>query len=146
MNWILLSPPPLSSDPDNPQNLERALAQKTCPGGRDLTFESCPGAGNSTRAGILWKMKLKLRKNSVDQISTGENTKTKKKQVEVLTFFEVYVLFSTEFFLVYGSIFYSTVTHTLQKSEELPLACLFEVFTGLWLSTLTFCIKSYDYV
>ena len=24
MNWILLSPPPLSSDPDNPQNLERA--------------------------------------------------------------------------------------------------------------------------
>ena len=26
MNWILLSPPPLSSDPDNPQNLERAPA------------------------------------------------------------------------------------------------------------------------
>ena len=25
MNWIVLSPPPLSSDPDNPQNLERAL-------------------------------------------------------------------------------------------------------------------------
>ena len=24
MNWILLSPPPLSSDPDTPQNLERA--------------------------------------------------------------------------------------------------------------------------
>ena len=24
MKWILLSPPPLSSDPDNPQNLERA--------------------------------------------------------------------------------------------------------------------------
>ena len=24
MNWILLSPPPLSSDTDNPQNLERA--------------------------------------------------------------------------------------------------------------------------
>ena len=50
-----------------------ALAQKTCPRGRDLTFESCPGAGNSTRAGILWKMKLKLQKNSVDQIFTGEN-------------------------------------------------------------------------
>ena len=33
-----------------------------------------------------------------------------------------------------------------RKSEELPLACLFEVFTGLWLSTPTFCIKSYDYV
>ena len=24
MNWIVLSPPPLSYDPDNPQNLERA--------------------------------------------------------------------------------------------------------------------------
>ena len=35
------------------------LAQKHCPGGRDLTFESCPGAGNSTRAGILWKFKVK---------------------------------------------------------------------------------------
>ena len=27
MNWILLSPPPLSSDPDNPQNLECALGE-----------------------------------------------------------------------------------------------------------------------
>ena len=24
MNWILLSPPPLSANPDTPQNLERA--------------------------------------------------------------------------------------------------------------------------
>ena len=32
------------------------FAQKNCPVGRDLTFESCPGAGNSTRAGILWKV------------------------------------------------------------------------------------------
>ena len=47
-----------------------------------------------------------------------------------------------------GQFFGSTVTHTytLQKSEELPLVSLFEVFTGLWLSTPTFCIKSYDYV
>ena len=29
------------------------LAQKKLPGGRDLTFESCPGTRNSTRAGIL---------------------------------------------------------------------------------------------
>ena len=35
------------------------LAKKKCPGGRDLTFESCLGAGNSTRAGILWKFKVK---------------------------------------------------------------------------------------
>ena len=33
-----------------------------------------------------------------------------------------------------------------KKFEELPVACLFEVFTGLWLSTPTFCIKGYDYV
>ena len=45
-----------------------------------------------------------------------------------------------------GQFFGSAVTHTLQKSEELPLACLFKVFTGLWLSTPTFCIKGYDYV
>ena len=35
------------------------LAQKDCPGGRDSTFESCPAAGNSTRVGILWKLKVK---------------------------------------------------------------------------------------
>ena len=45
-----------------------------------------------------------------------------------------------------GQFFGSAVTYTLQKSEELPLACLFEVFTGLWLSTPNFCIKDYDYV
>ena len=47
------------------------------PGGRDLTFESCPGPENSTRAGILWKMKVKPQKNNVDQIFTGENKKSK---------------------------------------------------------------------
>ena len=45
-----------------------------------------------------------------------------------------------------GQFFYSAVTYSLQKSEELPLACLFEVFTRLWLSTPTFCIKDSDYV
>ena len=35
------------------------ISSKILPGGRDLTFESCPGAGNSTRAGILWKLKVK---------------------------------------------------------------------------------------
>ena len=33
-----------------------------------------------------------------------------------------------------------------KQSEELPMGCLFDVFTGLWLSTPTFCIKGYDYV
>ena len=46
-NWVHL--------PGNP----RGLAQKDCPGGLDLTFKSFPGAGNSTRAGILWKLKVK---------------------------------------------------------------------------------------
>ena len=81
--------------PGNPQG----LAQKTCPGGRDLTFESCPGAGNSTRTGILWKMKVKLQKNSVDQIFTGEN----KYKLNFDLFRGLRVL-SMEFFLVYGSI------------------------------------------
>ena len=30
MNWILLSPPPLSSNPDNPQNLEYAQSLRQC--------------------------------------------------------------------------------------------------------------------
>ena len=33
-----------------------------------------------------------------------------------------------------------------KKSEELLLACIFEVVAGFWLSTPTFCIKGYDYV
>ena len=101
------------------------LAQKTCPGGRDLTFETCPGAGNSTRTGILWKMKVKLQKNSVDQIFTGEN----KKQVEFLTFFEVYVFSQWNFSWSMGQFFGSAITYTLQKFEELPLACLYLKFS-----------------
>ena len=56
----------------------RGLAQKTCPGSQDLIFESCPGADNSTRARIMWKMKLRLQKNSMNQIFTGENKKKQK--------------------------------------------------------------------
>ena len=69
------------------------LAQKTCPGGRDLTFESCPGAGNSTRTRILWKMKVKLQKIAWFKFL---QVKT-KKQAEFFTFFEVY-LFLNEIF------------------------------------------------
>ena len=82
-------------------------------------------------------------KNCVDQIFTGENKKT---QVEFLTIFEVYVFSQRNFASSLGQFFGSAVTYTLQKSEELPLTCLFEVFTGLWLSTPTFSIKDYDYV
>ena len=37
-------------------------------------------------------------------------------------------------------------TYLNKKSAELPLACLFEVSTELWLFTPTFYIKGYDYV
>ena len=49
------------------------LAQKHCPGGQDLTFESCPGAGNSTGVGILWKFKVKhfVRVLVLSVINTG---------------------------------------------------------------------------
>ena len=36
------------------------IRSKKLPGDRDLTFESFPGAGNSTRAGILWKVQTML--------------------------------------------------------------------------------------
>ena len=93
--------------PGNP----RGLAQKTCPGSRDLTFESCPGAENSTRTGISQKMKVKLQKNSVDHIFTGEN----KKQAEFFTFFEFYVFSQWNLSLSMGQFFGSAITHTLQK-------------------------------
>ena len=70
-------------------------------------------------------MKVKLQKNCVDQIFTGE-----KKLAEFLTIFEVYVFPQWDFASSIGQFFGSAVTYTSQKSEELPLACLFEVFTG----------------
>ena len=121
----------------HPPGQPPGISSKTCPGGRDLTFESCLGAGNPTRTVILWKMNVKLQKNSVDQIFTGEN----KKQAEFLTFFEVYLFsqwnlsWSMGQFLNFGS----AITHTLQKiSGVAPGLFIFEVFTGLWLSTPTF--------
>ena len=51
-----------------------------------------------------------------------------------------------EFFWSMGQFFVLLSHVPYKKSEELPLACLFDVFTGLWLSTFTFCIKGYDYV
>ena len=50
-------------------------------------------------------------KNSVDQIFTGEN----KRQAELLTFFEVYVLSEWNLSWSMGQFFGSAITHTLQK-------------------------------
>ena len=84
-------------------------------------------------------MKVKLQNNSVDQIFTGEN---KKKQVEFLIFFEVYVFFQWNFSCSMFQFFGSAITHTLQKIWGVaPGLFIFEVFTGLWLSTPIFCIK-----
>ena len=65
----------VNSSCEHPPEQPLGISSKNLPGGQDLTLESCPGAGNSTRTGILWKMKLKLKKNSMDQIFTGENKK-----------------------------------------------------------------------
>ena len=58
-------------------------------------------------------------------IFTGEN----KKQAEFLTFFEVYVFSQWNFSWSMDQFFGSAITHTLQKSEELPLACLYLKFS-----------------
>ena len=66
-----------------------------------------------------------------------------------MTFFEVYTVrvFLNGIFPGLWVNFLVLLSHIPYKeSEELPLACLFEAFTGLWLSTSTFCIKDYDYV
>ena len=57
------------------------ISSKTLLGGRDLTFESCPGAGNSTRAGILWKFKVKhfVRVLVLSVINTGVSQKITKQ-------------------------------------------------------------------
>ena len=100
--------------------ISRGLAQKTCPGGRDLTFEICPGAGNSTRTGILWKMEMKLQKTAWIKF-----LQVKQKTSWIFDLFRGLRAFSMEFFLVYGSISLVLLSHIPhKKSEELPLACL----------------------
>ena len=124
--------------PDNPWG----LAQKTCPGGRDLTFEGCPGAGNLTRTRILWKMKVKLQKIAWIKFL---QVKTKNK----LNFlpFSRFTFFSMKFFLVYGSIFLVLLSHIpYKKSEELPLACLYLKFSLGHGYPHLLCTKGYDYV
>ena len=111
--------------PGNP----RGLAQKACPGGRDLTFESCPGAGNS----CVWIKFLQVKKP--------------RKTSRIFDLFRgLHVFFNRIFSGLWVNFLFLLSHIPYKKSEELPLACLFEVFTGLWLSTPTFCIESYDYV
>ena len=87
----------------------------------------------------------------MDQIFTGENKQTNKEKktsrifdlfrgLHCMCFFQWNFSWSMGHFLV----LLSNIPY--KKSEELPLACLFEIFIGLWLSIPTFCIKGYDYV
>ena len=59
--------------------------------------------------GFGGKLKRNLKKNSVDQIFTGEN----KKKAEFFTFFEVYVFSRWNFSWSVGQFFGSSITHTL---------------------------------
>ena len=43
--------------------------KENCPGSRDLTFESYLGAGNSTRAGILWNQSSNYAKRHINVCS-----------------------------------------------------------------------------
>ena len=52
---LCLSEFQLGTSPGQPPGIR----SKRLPGGQDLTFESCPGAGNSTKVGILWKLNVK---------------------------------------------------------------------------------------
>ena len=73
--------------------------------------------------------------------------KTKKKTSWIFYLFQGLHIFWMEFFLNYGSIFWFYYhTHLTKVWGVASGLIIFEVFTGLWLSTPTFCIKGYDYV
>ena len=121
--------------PGNP----RGLAQKTFPGGRDLTFESCPGAGNSTRTGILWKIEVKLQKHS----ARGSNFyRWKQKNKPNFLPFSSFTCFLNGIFPGLWVNFLVLLSHIPYKNlRSCPGLFIFEVFTGLWLSTPTFVQK-----
>ena len=64
------------------------ISSKIFLGGRDLIFESCPGAGNSTRAGILWKFKVKrsVRVLVLSVINTGSQKLLKNGEHYIVDF------------------------------------------------------------
>ena len=115
-----------------PPRQSLGISSKTCPGGRDLTFRSCPRGGGGRefdKGRDFVKNESETSKNCLDQIFTGK--KTQKKQVEFLTIFEVCVFSQRNFASSIGRQTNFGSSYTLQKSEELPLACLCEVFTGV---------------
>ena len=108
-NFCLIPLPRAKNDGKTP----RGTCPKNLPGGWDLTFEFCPGAGNSTRAGTLCKRDLKLKKIAFIKFLQVKTKKTSR----IFDLFEVYTIcvFQWDFSWSMGQFFGSAVTHTLQK-------------------------------
>ena len=84
-------------------------------------------------------------KNGVDQIFTGENKKKNKLNFLPFSRFTCFLNWTVPGLWVDFLVLLSYIPY--KKSEGVALGLfMFEVFTGLWLSTPTFCIKGYDYV
>ena len=82
----------------------------------------------------------------MDQIFTGENKQKTGRIFDLFRGLHCTCFFNGIFPGLWVN-FLVLLSHIpYRKFEELPLVCLFEVFTGLWLSTPTFCIKGCDYV
>ena len=84
------------------------------------------------------KNQTETSENSVNQIFTGENKKNTSRMFDLFRGLYCTCFFSGIFPGLWVN-FLVLLSHIpYKKSEELPLACLFDVFTGLWLSTPTF--------
>ena len=80
MNWILLSPPPLSSDPDTPQNLERAPAYRCsrAEGRTSLWADSAPPPPSLFRVNTTMSKVLTVLTEIKDKLDTVNKTGQKK--------------------------------------------------------------------
>ena len=130
-NWVQLpgQPPEISS--------------KSLPGGSVFDFRKLAGGREFDKGRDYVENEIETSKYSVDQIFTDEN---KKKTSRIFDLFRGLRVFFNRIFPGLWVNFLVLLSYLTKQSEELPLACLFEVFTALWFSTPTFCIKSYDYV
>ena len=109
-----------------------------------MAFESCPGAGDSTRARILWKMKLKLKKNSLVQIFTGENKKKTKQTNRIFHLFRgLFCFFNRIFPGLWVNFFHTYLTKNLRSCPW--LVCL-KFSLGYGYPHPLLCIKSHDHV
>ena len=122
-----------------PGNL-RELAQKTCPGVGIWLLKVARGVGIRQGPGFCGKCKWNFQKIacSVDQIFKGEN----KKQAEFFNLFRGVRVFSMEFFLVYGSIFWFCY-HTYLTKNLRSCPWLVYIWSFHWVMVIHtyFCTK-----